>query len=127
MIVAGIGCGQNPAATEIVALIHAVLESFNIARADLAAIATEVAKADELGLEAASLTLAVPLLRCSIVELDAVEERLLTRSERVLALKGTTSIAEAAALVGAGRNARLLGARVSAGRVTCAIAEGEGA
>lgn len=127
MIVAGIGCGRDTAATEIVALIYAVMENFNIARAELAAIATEVSKADEFGLEAASLTLAVPLLRYSIAELDAVEERLLTRSKRVMAVKGTTSIAEAAALVGAGRNARLLGARVSAGRVTCAIAEGEGA
>jgi cobalt-precorrin 5A hydrolase len=127
MIVAGIGCGSNPAATEIVALIHAALESFGIATLDLAAIATEASKADELGLEAASLTLAVPLLRCSIAELDAVEEKLLTRSQRVLALKGTTSIAEAAALVGAGGNARLLGARIAAGRITCAIAEGEGA
>jgi len=36
------------------------------------------------------------------------------------------SIAEASALVAAGPNARLLGARVAANRVTCAIAIGEG-
>jgi cobalt-precorrin 5A hydrolase len=127
MIVAGIGCGRDTAATEIVALIESVLRKFGIAKIDLTAIATETSKAGELGLEAASLTLAVPLLRCSLVELDAVEEKLLTRSARVLALKGTVSIAEAAALVGAGRNARLLGERIASGRVTCALAEGEGA
>jgi cobalt-precorrin 5A hydrolase len=53
-------------------------------------------------------------------------DKVLTRSSRVQALKGVPSIAEASALVGAGRNARLLGARVATNKVTCAIATGEG-
>ncbi|MET0709511.1 MAG: cobalamin biosynthesis protein [Tardiphaga sp.] len=124
MIVAGIGCGRDTAAAEIVALIDVALKQFDIARDDLAALATESAKADEPCLIAAAHQLALPLLRCSVAELDAVEERLLTRSERVRALKGTASIAEAAALVGAGRDATLLGPRITSGRITCAIARG---
>lgn len=125
VIVAGIGCGQNTPAAEIVALIAAALKQFSIEPDDLAALATESTKADEPGLTAAAQQLALPLLRCSDAQLERVAEKLLTRSERVMQLKGTPSIAEAAALVGAGRNARLLGARINSGRVTCAIAEGE--
>jgi cobalt-precorrin 5A hydrolase len=126
VIVAGIGCGRDTPAAEIVALIAAALKQFSIEPDDLAALATESAKADEPGLTAAARQLALPLLRCCVSQLDGVEGKLLTRSERVQHLKGTPSIAEAAALVGAGRHARLLGARISSGRVTCAIAEGEG-
>jgi len=126
VIVAGIGCGRQTSTAEIVALIATALEHFHIVPHDLAVLATESAKADEPGLQAAAQQLSVPLLRCSLQQLNAVDQQLLTRSNRVLALKGTASIAEAAALVGAGRHARLLGARITAGRVTCAIAEGEG-
>ena len=45
---------------------------------------------------------------------------------RVLDLKGVPSIAETAALAAAGRNARLLAARVSNREASCAIAIGEG-
>lgn len=125
-MVAGIGCGRDTKAAEIVALIDIALKQFDVAKGDLAALATESTKAGEPGIIEAARQLALPLLRCSLAQLDAVDDKLLTRSERVLALKGTASIAEAAALVGAGRNARLLGPRITAGRVTCAIAEGEG-
>lgn len=49
-----------------------------------------------------------------------------TRSERVFEMFGTGSVAEAAALGGAGRGARLLQARCIIGNVTLALAEGEG-
>jgi cobalt-precorrin 5A hydrolase len=126
VMVAGIGCGRDTEAAEIVALIDVALKQFDVAQGDLAALATESTKADEPGIIEAARQLALPLLRCSLAQLEAVDDQLLTRSQRVLDIKGTPSIAEAAALVGAGRNARLLGARIVAGRVTCAIAEGEG-
>jgi len=126
VIVAGIGCGRDTPAAEIVALVTAALKQFGIAPGDLAALATERTKADEPGLAAAAQQMALPLLRSSVEQLESVAEKLLTHSARVMQLTGTPSIAEAAALVGAGRNARLLGARISSGRVTCAIAEGEG-
>jgi cobalt-precorrin 5A hydrolase len=50
----------------------------------------------------------------------------LTPSKLVLESKGVPSIAEASALVVAGRSARLLGTRVATAQATCAIAIGDG-
>ena len=126
MIVAGIGCKRGTPSAEIVALVRVALATFGIAGPDLAALATEADKAGEPGIAEAARTLALPLLRCTLQQLAQVEARLVTRSPRVLAAKGVTSIAEASALAAAGGNARLLGARLAAGGVTCAIATGEG-
>jgi cobalt-precorrin 5A hydrolase len=51
-----------------------------------------------------------------------------TQSPRILALHGTGSVAEAAALAAAGPGARITLARISApdGMATCAIAESKG-
>ena len=126
MIVAGIGCGRGALSADIVSLILSVLASFGIAREKLDAIATETAKADEGGIVNAARLLSVRLVKCSVADLEGVADKVLTRSARVQALKGVPSIAEASALVAAGRHARLLGARVAAEKVTCAIAIGEG-
>jgi cobalt-precorrin 5A hydrolase len=127
MIVAGIGCSSGTRSEEVVNLIFAALSSYGIAREDLSAIATETSKADENGIADAARSLSVPLVRCPVADLEGVADQVTTRSARVQALKGVPSIAEASALVAAGHNARLLGARVAANRVTCAIAIGEGA
>jgi cobalt-precorrin 5A hydrolase len=122
MIVAGIGCKRGALPQDIVSLILAVLATFDIARENLDAIATEASKADECGIANAARSLSVRLIRCSIADLDRAADKVVTRSSRVQALKGVPSIAEAAALVAAGDNARLLGARVATDKVTCAIA-----
>jgi cobalt-precorrin 5A hydrolase len=126
MIVAGIGCRRGTSCDDIASLIFSVLATFNIARECLDAIATESLKADEGGIVSAAQWLSVRLIRCPIADLDRVADQVLTRSSRVEALKGVPSIAEASALVAAGRNARLLGPRIAAAKVTCAIAVGEG-
>ena len=126
MIVAGIGCGRGTSAEDIVSLIAVALSNFGIAQESLTAIATESAKADERGVAGAARSLSIPVLRCPVAELGRVADQVLTRSLRVQEIKGVPSIAEASALVAAGPNARLLGARVAANRVTCAIAVGEG-
>jgi cobalt-precorrin 5A hydrolase len=61
----------------------------------------------------------VSLILAALGNLDIAQDR-------VQALKGVPSIAEASALVAAGHNARLLGARVAAEKATCAIAISEG-
>jgi cobalt-precorrin 5A hydrolase len=127
MIVAGIGCGRGTRSEDVVSLIFAVLSNFGIAHEDLSAIATETSKADEQGIANAARRLSVPVVRCPVADLGRVADRVMTRSSRVQAIKGVPSIAEASALVAAGHNARLLGARVAANKVTCAIAIGEGA
>ena len=126
MIVAGIGCGRGVRSEDIVSLVRAMLAAFGIARENLDAIATEASKADECGIANAARSLSVRLVRCSLADLEGVARKVVTRSARVQALKGVPSIAEASALVVAGDNARLLGARVAANKVTCAIAISEG-
>ena len=56
------------------------------------------------------------------VDLQAASERIATRSERVLALMGVPSVAEAAALAAAGPAARLISPRLVIGSATCALA-----
>ena len=126
MIVAGIGCGHGTPSEDVVSLIFAALSNFGIAHEDLSAIATETSKADERGIASAARSLSIPILRCPVADLGRVADQVLTRSLRVQEIKGVPSIAEASALVAAGPNARLLGARVAANKVTCAIAIGEG-
>jgi cobalt-precorrin 5A hydrolase len=125
MIVAGIGCGRETSAEDIVSLIVVALSNFGIAQENLVAIATETSKADERGIASAARSLSIPIVRCPVADLARVADRVLTRSLRVQEIKGVPSIAEASALVAAGPNARLLGARVAANKVTCAIAIGE--
>jgi cobalt-precorrin 5A hydrolase len=126
MIVAGIGCKRGTSSEEIVSLISAVLATHDIARDKLDAIATETLKANEAGIADAAQRLSVRLVRCSLPDLDGIADKVLTHSARVKAIKGVPSIAEASALLAAGPNARLLGARVAAANATCAIAIGEG-
>jgi cobalt-precorrin 5A hydrolase len=126
MIVAGVGCRRGTSSEEIVSLIFAALARFGIARERLDAIATEASKADEHGIAGAARCLSMRLIRCPLADLDGVADKVVTRSMRVQALKGVPSIAEASALVAAGHNARLLGARMAADKATCAIAIGEG-
>ena len=126
MIVAGIGCGRESSSEDIVSLIFVALSNFGIAQEKLTAIATETSKADERGIASAARTLSVPVVRCPVADLGRVADQVLTHSLRVQELMGVPSIAEASALVAAGPNARLLGARLAANKVTCAIAIGEG-
>jgi len=81
------------------------------------ALATAREKAEELAA-------ACPGLRVIGVEVAGVATP--SRSERVFGLKGTGSVAEAAALVAAGRGARLVRPKEVIGGVTLAVAEGEG-
>jgi len=59
------------------------------------------------------------------VNLEAAEPRVLTRSERVVALTGLGSVAETAALAGAGPQSILKRARIASANATCAIAVNE--
>ena len=82
---------------------------------DKAGSAAFLALAAELGLPVASIS-----------QETLADQPVLTHSARVEALYGTGSLAEAAALAGAGPGARLLGARVTSddGKATAALAIG---
>lgn len=126
MIVAGVGCRRDTSADEIERVVRMALGMFDLAVERLDAIATESEKATEPAFPEAARRLSVKLIACTVLDLDKVAGRVLTRSKLVLEAKGLPSIAEASALVVAGREGRLLGTRVATERATCAIAIGEG-
>jgi cobalt-precorrin 5A hydrolase len=90
----------------------------------LTALATATDKAAQLA--ALARALGLPLLAIEAEALAA--QPVLTQSARVQALRGTGSLAEAAALAGAGPGARLLAPRAQSAdkAATAAIAEGPG-
>ncbi|HYC65167.1 MAG TPA: cobalamin biosynthesis protein [Reyranellaceae bacterium] len=126
MIVAGIGCRRGTSADELERVVRLALGMFDLAPDRLDAIATESVKATELAFAETAQRLGAKLVACTVDDLDRVAGQVLTPSLMVLEKKGVPSIAEGAALVVAGRNARLLGTRVATERATCAIAVGEG-
>ena len=79
-------------------MIDAALARAGLAKDALGAIATPSAKGGEAGIAAAASTLGVPLILVPPHDLEAAGHRTLTRSERVVALMGVPSVAEAAAL-----------------------------
>jgi cobalt-precorrin 5A hydrolase len=86
-------------------------------------IATSAAKESEPGIAGAAAALGVPLTVVAETDLVAAGERAVTRSQRVLALAGVPSVAEAAALAAGGAAARLILPRVVVGAATCALVE----
>jgi cobalt-precorrin 5A hydrolase len=123
MIVAGVGCRRGAPAAAIMAAIEAALASNGLAKASLGIIATSAAKAGEHGISVAAAALGVPLVVVAQIDLEAAAGRTATRSERVIALTGVPSVAEAAALAAGGSSARLVAPRVAVGPATCALAD----
>jgi cobalt-precorrin 5A hydrolase len=121
MIAIGIGCRKSCASGAIVALVRRALAdcSDNEGAPRLFSLAD---KRDEPGLMAAAETLGYELVFLPREALAAAAPRLLTRSAAAQMRFGLDSVAEAAALAGAGPDAKLLGPRLAADGATCAIA-----
>jgi cobalt-precorrin 5A hydrolase len=122
MIAAGIGCRRGASAPDIEAAIRAALARANITTDELDVIATSAAKGAEAGVRTAAAKLGVSVLIVPESDLTVAGERVETHSERVLALTGVGSVAEAAALAAAGPSARLISPRLVMGSATCALA-----
>ncbi|MDG1737367.1 MAG: cobalamin biosynthesis protein [Paracoccaceae bacterium] len=90
----------------------------------VSAIATPIDKADFSAIQTLAHELGLNII--GVESGDLIAQTTATQSERVQNLRGTGSVAEAAALAGAGKNARLLIPRVVSDdrMATCAIAEG---
>jgi cobalt-precorrin 5A hydrolase len=127
VIVAGIGCRKGASAAEIEKAINAALERAGRPLAKLDLIATASIKRDEAGLAEAAKARGVQLTFVDQSDLELAGARGATWSERVLALAGVPSVAEAAALAAAGPKSRLIVQRVVEGPVTCALASDEAA
>jgi len=125
VIVAGIGCRKGVPAADIEAAIGAALERAGrpLARIDL--VATAAAKRKEKGIIEAASARGVPLVFVAPADLEIASARGATWSDRVLALAGVPSVAEAAALAAGGSNAKLILPRIVLGPVTCALASAE--
>jgi cobalt-precorrin 5A hydrolase len=127
MIVVGVGCRRGAAAPDIEAAIRAVLARAGVSAQALDVIATIATKNGEAGIRAAAKKFGVSVVLVADADLRLVEHRTQTRSERVRALTGVASVAEAAALAAAGPTARLVGPRLVIGSATCALAASEAA
>ena len=117
----GLGCRRNTPAAAIEALARAALARLPSPPRTVTLWSSE-RKADEAGLAEAALALGWRLEFLPDAELAAVGERLVTRSAKVREVTGLDSVAEAAALAGAGPHARIVVARMTADGVACAIA-----
>ena len=124
MIAIGIGCKSGVKADDVIALIEDGLS--RVEGETIAGVFTVASKSHESGLAEAAVSLSLPLLFLPEIALKSVACRTETRSERVVALFGVPSIAETAALVGAGEGSTLIVPRMTRGNVTCAIAKSAG-
>jgi len=122
MMVAGIGCRRGAPAADVEAAIRAALARANVSENALDAVATMAGKTSEAAIAVAAAKFGVAVVMVPEAELTAANERTVTRSERVLALTGVHSVAEAAALAAAGPDARLVSPRVVVGAAACALA-----
>jgi cobalt-precorrin 5A hydrolase len=122
MIAAGIGCKRGAPASDIEAAIRTALARAQIGADGLDAIATMQAKSSEPGIRAVAETFGAAFIVVPELELTAANGRVETHSERVAALAGVGSVAEAAALAAAGPASKLIVPRLIVGAATCALA-----
>jgi cobalt-precorrin 5A hydrolase len=125
MLACGIGCRRGAPAEDIEAAIRAA-RAASACEGAIALIATDASKLEEPGLREAARRLGVPLVCYSADQLNGVSHKVLTISQAARTHKGVPSVAEAAALLAAGANARLLGPRSAVPTATCALAVGDG-
>jgi cobalt-precorrin 5A hydrolase len=122
MMVAGIGCRSGVSAEQVESALAAALAPVSPTGRTLSLIATPAAKGHEPGIIAAAAARRIPLVLISQSDLEASNPRTLTHSEHAMIVMNVHSVAEAAALAGAGPTSRLLGPRIAIGPVTCALA-----
>ena len=125
VIVAGIGCRKGATQAQIEVALNAALERAGRPLAKIDLIATSARKRGEAGIAAAALARKLPMKIVNQADLEAASARGTTWSQRVLALAGVPSVAEAAALAAAGPRAQLILPRIVVGPVTCALASDE--
>ena len=116
----GLGCRKGVSGEVIASLVREALA--RIEQNGAAALFTVESKRHEAGMTEAAQALAMPLHFLPQEALAAVAGEAQTRSPRVEALFGVPSVAETAALAGAGAGAVLILPRITRDNVTCAIA-----
>ena len=126
MIVAGLGFRRGVQPAEVERALDHALRSLGPNAPLVGCLAVPARKAEE---PAPSLVAKMRGIRLRLIPQDALEAaaaKAVSRSIHALQAMNVPSVAEAAALAGAGHRARLLVPKVVEGSVTCALAEGEG-
>ena len=121
LIAIGVGCRKFCPADDIVALVREALAALP-AGAEPGSLFSIAAKRAEPGLAEAAATLGLALAFFEADALRAFADGASHVSERVIARHDLPSVAETAALAGAGHGSVLLVARRASSRATCAIA-----
>ena len=121
IVAIGVGCRAGVKGEAIAALVRRTLCELGTPEGERR-LFTIAAKAGEPGLVDAARRLGARLTALPLAALEAEEARVLTRSAAAERRFGTASVAEAAALAGAGPGSRLLGSRLKADGATCAVA-----
>src|SRR3972149_11381481 len=106
MIVAGIGCRKGTSASEIDAVIEAALAGAGLRRGTLVLIATSAREYGEAGIAMAAANRGLPLALLTHIDPEAGGASVASHSQRVFALSGVSSVAEAAALAAGGPQSR---------------------
>jgi cobalt-precorrin 5A hydrolase len=122
IVAAGLGCRKGCPAEEIVTLVRLAMDKAGLPLSTLSGLFAPAFKYGETGLGQAAQELGVPLVLVPEPVMKAAEPRAVTVSERVVALTGLGSVAETAALAGAGLASRLVQPRLASRSATCAIA-----
>lgn len=121
LIAIGVGCRKACARADIVALVRTTLEGLDLPLSPPRMFTLSDKQGDK-ELAAAANLLNFELVFLPREALAATAPRLLTKSAAAQRRFGLPSVAEAAALAGAGPNGRLLGPRRISAGATCAIA-----
>jgi len=122
MIVAGVGFRRGVEADELVTLVRRACDHAALVPDRLARLATLEALAGEPGFREAARRLAVEPTAVGAAALRDAAPAVQTASVRSLTAHGVGSVAEAAALGGAGLGAELVLARITSPCATCALA-----
>ncbi len=120
VVMIGAGCARGAAAAEVISLAEESLKAAGLAKEAVAAVGTISLKADEEAINALAEHFGVPLRLFEAEKLAQVAVP--NPSSRVAREVGTPSVAEAAALMLAGKGGRLLAEKRKSAAATCAIA-----
>ena len=120
-LVLGVGCESGVERGEVETAVDRALAAAGLSPLSVAVVATLDRKTEETGLVAAAAARGWPLRGFAAEALRT--QGVPTPSAVVEAAVGTPSVAEAAALLGAGEGGRLAAAKQVCGRVTVAVAQ----
>jgi len=121
LIAIGVGCRKGCASAAIVAVVRRALAEAGEPKGERAMFTIE-GKLGEANLEDAARSLGLRLIFLTHERLSREAARAVTHSARVERHVGLPSLAETAALAGAGPGGALILPRIAAGGATCAIA-----